>query len=119
MASTVPSVSAPATHGNRRIRYSAPCCEIATAPTNGGRGITPAGAPKGYRRVQTVSAVDNRPFHEWDDDACCIHCGYDGAEAWWLQSRLRIEIGDDEFNYRRSTGEFDSSTYCKKRESAG
>lgn len=18
--------------------------------------------------------------HEWDDDACCIHCGFDGAE---------------------------------------
>lgn len=20
--------------------------------------------------------------HEWDDDACCVHCGFDGAE-WW------------------------------------
>jgi len=21
--------------------------------------------------------------HEWDDEACCIHCGFDGAEHWW------------------------------------
>ena len=22
--------------------------------------------------------------HEWDDDACCKHCGFDGAEwHWW------------------------------------
>lgn len=24
------------------------------------------------------------PPHEWDDDACCIHCGFDGAEWWWI-----------------------------------
>lgn len=24
-----------------------------------------------------------RPLpHQWDEDGCCIHCGYDGAEAW-------------------------------------
>lgn len=23
-------------------------------------------------------------LHEWDDDGCCVHCGYDGAEyVWW------------------------------------
>jgi hypothetical protein len=22
--------------------------------------------------------------HEWDDDGCCTHCGFDGAEwNWW------------------------------------
>ncbi len=22
--------------------------------------------------------------HEWDDDGCCLHCGFDGAEwHWW------------------------------------
>lgn len=21
--------------------------------------------------------------HEWDDDGCCVHCGFDGAEYWW------------------------------------
>lgn len=25
---------------------------------------------------------DTEPRHEWDDDGCCIHCGFDGAE-WW------------------------------------
>ena len=41
---------------------------------------------------------DNRPAvggpverqvrpHEWDDDGCCIHCGFDGAEwHWWKHS---------------------------------
>ena len=23
-------------------------------------------------------------WHEWDEDGCCIHCGFDGAEyLWW------------------------------------
>lgn len=21
--------------------------------------------------------------HEFDDEACCVHCGFDGAEHWW------------------------------------
>jgi hypothetical protein len=21
--------------------------------------------------------------HEWDDEAVCVHCGFDGAEHWW------------------------------------
>lgn len=26
-------------------------------------------------------------LHEYDDDACCIHCGFDGAEwHWWKNS---------------------------------
>ena len=25
--------------------------------------------------------------HEWDDDGCCVHCGFDGAEwHWWKHS---------------------------------
>jgi len=25
--------------------------------------------------------------HEYDDDGCCIHCGFDGAEwHWWKTS---------------------------------
>ena len=25
--------------------------------------------------------------HEFDDDGCCIHCGFDGAEwHWWKHS---------------------------------
>lgn len=28
-----------------------------------------------------------RSHHEWDDDGCCIHCGFDGAEwHWWKHS---------------------------------
>lgn len=53
--------------------------------------------------------------HEWNDDACCIHCGFDGAEDWWLNKQLRLEIGNDEFNYRKEQGEFDAGRYCPKR----
>jgi hypothetical protein len=55
-----------------------------------------------------------RALHEWDDNACCIHCGLDGADAAWQQQILRAEIGEDEFTHRRSTGEFDRDTYCQK-----
>jgi hypothetical protein len=25
--------------------------------------------------------------HEWDDDGCCLHCNFDGAEwHWWKNS---------------------------------
>ena len=28
--------------------------------------------------------ADEQRHHEWDDDGCCIHCGFDGAEwHWW------------------------------------
>ena len=28
--------------------------------------------------------------HEFDDDACCIHCGFDGAE-WWHWQKMTNE----------------------------
>lgn len=30
--------------------------------------------------------------HEFDDDACCIHCGHDGAEEAHLR-KLGYEVG--------------------------
>ena len=24
--------------------------------------------------------------HEYDDDGCCIHCGFDGAEWYWWKT---------------------------------
>ena len=30
--------------------------------------------------------------HEWDDDACCIHCGHDGAESWHLAKFCGYEL---------------------------
>lgn len=56
--------------------------------------------------------------HEWDEDGMCIHCGFDGAESAWLLRNLRLEIGDDEFNYRKKAGEFDADYRCLKRVSA-
>ncbi len=36
-------------------------------------------------------AVETRvQRHEWDEDACCIHCGFDGAE-WWHWKRNTYE----------------------------
>ena len=59
--------------------------------------------------------MEEKMRHEWDDDGTCIHCGFDGAEDWWLNDRLRLEIGEDEFNARREYGEFDAGIYCDKR----
>ena len=28
----------------------------------------------------TIDMLNRATGHEWDDDACCIHCGFDGAE---------------------------------------
>ena len=56
------------------------------------------------------------PQHEYDDDGCCIYCGFDGADHHWQQTVLRAEIGDDEFNHRRATGEFIS--ICRKHPEA-
>ena len=53
--------------------------------------------------------------HEWDEDAVCIHCGFDGAEDWHLNNQLRLQIGDDEFKYRKAQGEFDAGRFCSKR----
>ena len=58
--------------------------------------------------------MDRLP-HEWDDDGCCTYCGFDGAEDHWLKSRLRLEIGNDEFKDRRKHGEFDAGRFCPKR----
>lgn len=41
-------------------------------------GVTQASAPP------PALARDEALQHEWDDDGCCLHCGFDGAEwAWW------------------------------------
>lgn len=34
------------------------------------------------------TSTDRR--HEYDDDGCCIHCGFDGAE-WWHWKRNTYE----------------------------
>lgn len=45
-----------------------------------------------YEDAQVVAAVGSplEPtvrHHDWDDDGCCIHCGFDGAEwHWWKHS---------------------------------
>lgn len=37
----------------------------------------------------TLSPNGYRPQpHEWDEDARCIHCGFDGAEAWHLRHSI-------------------------------
>ena len=41
--------------------------------------------------------------HEWDDDACCIHCGADGAEIWHLTKFCGYE-------------KVDSDRFCAERE---
>jgi len=53
--------------------------------------------------------------HDFDEDSVCRLCGFDGAENWWLNKNLRMEIGDDEFQYRIETGELDDGRFCKKR----
>ena len=33
--------------------------------------------------------------HEWDDDGCCIHCGFDGAEwSWWKRNTYEGRASD-------------------------
>lgn len=66
------------------------------------------GAMKDARRGDRVG-------HEWDEDAVCLHCGFDGAEDSWLNNNLRLEIGNDEFKYRQTQGEFDAGRYCRVR----
>lgn len=57
----------------------------------------------------------NRPGHEWDEDAICIHCGFDGAEDDHLNQNLRMQIGDGEFQARKLQGEFDAGRFCSVR----
>lgn len=63
-----------------------------------------------------VLPMTKRKRHEWDEDACCMHCGLDSAAAHHQRNILRLEIGDDEFQYRAEQGEFDSDGYCSKRD---
>jgi hypothetical protein len=49
--------------------------------------------------------VNKLPPHEWDDDAVCIHCGFDGAE-WWSIYVQGIPPGERETQPR-----------CKPRDS--
>lgn len=53
--------------------------------------------------------------HSWDDDAICTFCGFDGAEDHWLNNNLRLEIGNDEYTYRKEQGEFDAGRWCEVR----
>lgn len=33
--------------------------------------------------------------HEWDDDGCCVHCGFDGAEHWhWVHNTYEGRAAD-------------------------
>jgi hypothetical protein len=31
--------------------------------------------------------AEGRIFHDWDEDGCCVVCGFDGVEAHWLRSQ--------------------------------
>ena len=37
--------------------------------------------------------------HEFDEDGCCKHCFFDGAEWWWDMRNRRLAIGEDEYHY--------------------
>ncbi len=68
-----------------------------------------------WHRRQMEARRAGRLHHEWDEDAICMHCGFDGAEDHWLNDNLRREIGDGEFKYRQTQGEFDAGRYCQVR----
>lgn len=53
--------------------------------------------------------------HQYDDDGCCINCGFYGAEHSWDMRNLRLEIGDDEWLYRKKCGDFDWAEHCGLR----
>lgn len=42
------------------------------------------------------SLPTNRLPHVWDDEACCIHCGADGAEIWHLTKFCGYETEDSD-----------------------
>lgn len=48
------------------------------------------------RRPLSLALSDNgahlRCPHEYDDDAVCIHCGFDGAEWWALNGMEEPEL---------------------------
>ncbi len=49
-----------------------------------GTGKRTTGADQEGRRYK-VDCFCTR--HEWNEDGCCIHCGYDGAEADYYSRR--------------------------------
>jgi len=50
--------------------------------------------------------------HDFDENAICKRCGFDGAEAYHLRQILKAEIGIDEYNYRLISGEFEHESKC-------
>jgi hypothetical protein len=44
------------------------------------RGVVRIGLSAGHRLRQHWNLKKQRTEHEFDDDAACIHCGFDGAE---------------------------------------
>lgn len=34
--------------------------------------------------------------HVWDEDSCCVHCGFDGAEWWHWKHRTYEGRASDE-----------------------
>ena len=59
-------------------------------------------------------SANGESYHSWDDNGCCVRCGFDGADHAWQMICLRSEIGDDEFNYRRMLGEFNYGVFCER-----
>jgi len=51
--------------------------------------------------VQLAEQNSGRQRHKWDDDAVCIHCGYDGAEAYHLNKIGRTEKSDEDIYCQR------------------
>jgi hypothetical protein len=45
--------------------------------------------------------------HEWDEEAVCKHCSFDGAEAWHLRHSIPLEA--------RPTKPDDFERYCSRR----
>lgn len=53
------------------------------------RSFARDGASNAERPGESIAEHLERlpPQHEWDDDGCCIQCGFDGAEwHWWKHS---------------------------------
>jgi hypothetical protein len=44
--------------------------------------------------------IDLTRLHSYDDDGCCVRCGFDGAEHAWLMLVLRADVGEDEYKAR-------------------
>lgn len=77
--------------------------------------INETAQPETNAPTQQVSPNNDllkRKTHKYDDDGCCINCGFDGASHSWDMRSLRLEIGDDEWLYRKKSGEFDWAEHC-------